>query len=95
MKCQHGNEILDVVIHKYGNGRPAIKLIDVDGLPYATATINVPTLVLADDEVVIKDYAENKGIYQSLVDAGVISEAKSTITVGFEKVSICNLNVII
>ena len=32
----------------------------------ATATVNVPAMPLADDQVLIKDYAENQGVLAAL-----------------------------
>jgi hypothetical protein len=56
-----------------------------------TATVNVPTIIIEDDEVIIKDYFENKGIYKALVDAGVISTAISKIDIGYGTSPICKL----
>jgi hypothetical protein len=59
----------------YGRtGRIALPLYAVeDGSPVATATVNLPELSLAADEVVIKDYSENEGMLDLLVAAGVVS----------------------
>ncbi len=48
----------------YGHtDRIALPLYDAtDGEPVAVATINLPELALAADEVVIKDYSENEGM---------------------------------
>jgi hypothetical protein len=91
MKLIFDNEILTTAIQKYPNGRTRIQLFDQDGFPYMTATINVPTIVLENDEVIIKDYFENKGIYKALVDAGIISTAISKIDVGYGTSPICKL----
>ena len=40
-KFYYGNELVSVKIERYGNGRKAICLYDVDGMPFSTATINV------------------------------------------------------
>lgn len=64
----------------YMNGRTAIQLNDiVDGCPVATATVNIPSVELADDEVIIKNYSENEGMSRALVDAGVIGPATQSI----------------
>jgi hypothetical protein len=68
----------DCILEKktYPNNRIALQLIDAeDGSPVAMVTVNLPDEQLNDDEVLIKDYSENEGIYQTLVDAKVISEA--------------------
>jgi hypothetical protein len=68
----------------YSNGRRAILLVDdVPGAPVAKATINMPEATLEDDEVIIKDYAENEGMTAALVEAGVIEpENQGMITAG-------------
>lgn len=57
----------------YSNNRKAIRLIDGDsGEPIATATVNLPAVELAENEVVVKDYSENQGMYVALLDAGIV-----------------------
>jgi hypothetical protein len=65
-----GEEPVKVTIHKrnYSNGRPALELFDAeDGLHYAYATVNLPDVVLGENEVLIKDYSENEGMLDFLV----------------------------
>jgi hypothetical protein len=52
-----------------------IQLIDSeDGFPVATASINMPGLDLLPNEVIIKDYSENEGMFDTLVNAGIIKK---------------------
>jgi len=84
----------DCILQKrtYPNKRTALQLIDSeDGSPVATATVNFPDEPLNNDEVLIKDYSENEGMYQSLVDAKVISEAIEFIQRGFVQIPKCKL----
>lgn len=54
---------------RYVNGRAKIDLHDsVSGVPITTATINIPEFPLEDDEVIIKNYFENKGMVDALVE---------------------------
>jgi hypothetical protein len=56
------------------DGNVSLQLIDMtEGCPIATATIN-PQVRLPDDEVMIKDYSENRGMIAALQGAGVIGE---------------------
>lgn len=72
--------------------RVAIQLTDAnDGSPIATATVNVPGVELADDEVIIKDYAENTGMLQALSDAGVVRTTGRSVAVGFVDAPVCKL----
>ena len=61
-----------VEFSQYPNGRTAILLKCDDGSPLATATINLPEVELNDGEVIIKNYSENSGIVNALVNAGVV-----------------------
>lgn len=71
----------EVLFHKYEEGGGhRIDLIDLeDGIPVATATVNVPGINLLDDEVVIKDYSENEGVYDALVKQGIIKKTNKSI----------------
>lgn len=60
---------------KYRNGGTVLQLFEVGtGAPVATATIFVDgvTQNLKEDEVVIKNYSENEGMYKCLQDVGII-----------------------
>lgn len=77
---------------KYSNGRTAITLSDAeDFMPIAKATVNIPEAHLEDDEVLIKDWSENEGIYQALVKAGVISKLIETVPSGYADAFKCKL----
>jgi hypothetical protein len=57
--------------------------------PYMTASVNVGH---ADpNEVAIKDYSENEGILQAMVEAGIVSEPIRTVKSGFVEIPICRL----
>lgn len=82
-----------VVFGKYPNGRTAIQLFDsTTNEPIATATVNIPEAKLADDEVIIKDYSENDGIYDCLLLAGVIDGVHRFVQAGHEYALVCGLN---
>jgi len=81
-----------VCITKYANDRIAIQLFDVeDNSSVATASINLPDIKLEKDEVIIKDYSENKGLLQVLLDAGIVEKTGKSANVGFVTVEICKL----
>lgn len=74
------------------NQRVALVLIhETEGDVVAYATVNVPEYPMNNDEVLIKDYSENEGMLQTLVDAGVISEPTGTIQHGFVILYVCKL----
>ena len=79
----------------YGNGRTAIELVGTDsdcsGELVAVATVNVPEVELKDDEVLVKDYSENKGMLAALVGAGVVEPTGREVDSGFVKLPVCKL----
>ncbi len=76
---------------RYANGRLAIQLHDDRGEPFATATINVPTMPLAEDQVLIKDYGENEGLLMALEEAGVVRTTGVRCRLGYVQADVCHL----
>lgn len=56
----------------YVKGGVAIQLFDTDGCPWATASVWVKPV--ANDCVAIKDYSENFGMSDLLIENGIIEE---------------------
>ena len=82
----------DVEVNRYANNRIALVLRHESEMsPIAVATLNIPEEELKVDEVCIKDYSENKGMYQSLLSAGIIKGVNRVIRQGFVKIPICSL----
>lgn len=86
---------LEVEITKYKNGQNAICIYE-EGEPYMTATIAVnvpgePFYPIAPNEVVIKNYSENQGILEALVEGGIIEEPHATIGMNFVTLYVCKL----
>ena len=80
----------EVTEHKYSNGRLALRLIDGDDhSPIATATMNIPEAELQPHEIIIKDYAENDGMHDALVEAGLIKPRHAVIEMGFVFADVC------
>jgi hypothetical protein len=77
---------------EYENGRTALELINAkNGEDVLVATVNIPEEKIAPDEVIIKDYSENEGILQVLVNAKIISEPIRTVHTGFVECPVCKL----
>lgn len=82
-----------IVKKKYLNGRIHLSLVDVkDGMQAANVTLNIDTVPVIDDMVIIKDYRENAGIYTALLAAGIIKPCERKISVGFDYGLICFLS---
>lgn len=78
------------VVHKqeYVLGGIALQLVSLeDGLPVATATSYVDGLM--KHEIAIKNYSENEGIMQLLLDAGIVARPHRYIKSGFVEFPIC------
>lgn len=89
---EHNGYRLRPQFSKYQNGQIAIRLLDLmDGMPYATATVCVEDDLLKEGEVAIKDYSENSGILESLMEADVIEPPHAFIQAEFVKIPICKL----
>ena len=64
-----------VALAYYNNDRKAISLYDEDDFePIATATVNMVNEPCEDDEVFIKNYSENEGMTDALIDAEIIKK---------------------
>lgn len=85
MQVRFKQWLCDVEQSSYKNGRMALVLNDAeDGVRIAIATVNIPNEQLDDDEVFIKDYAENAGMTKALVEANIIEEEPTrTVATGF------------
>jgi len=83
----------EIRIGKYKTeDQTSISLIDTeDGEPVAIATVCIPKVKVNPGEVIIKDYSENEGILDVLIEAGVISEPKRYIKTGYINCSVCDL----
>ena len=84
----------DCVIHKaqYQNKRIALELLDSESdESIAIATVNLPDIPLAHDEVFIKDYSEDEGMLQVLVDASIVEETNEVVSSGFVTIPRCKI----
>ena len=83
---------LSVIFNKYASGQNAIVLYDMsDGFPFMTASVALTNVELESDDVAIKNYSENEGILETLIEAGVISKPHSYIPSGYVNFPICKI----
>jgi hypothetical protein len=87
------NWLCDVNVKaKYSNGRRVISLTDAkDFSPVAKVSVNLPEETCLPDEVWIKDYSENQGIEQVLIDAKIISEPIAMMVQGNVIINKCKI----
>lgn len=71
-----GEDTYDVflnITNYRNNGRKAIQLLDAeDGCPFMMVTVNVPEVELAEDEIIVKNYSENDGVLQFLIQNNLV-----------------------
>lgn len=80
-----------VWLRRYANGNVRIDLIDTeDGAPIATATCNIETK-LEPNEVLIKNYSENEGVLDALIEAGIVSTPIRKVPTGYVSAELCKL----
>ncbi len=81
-----------IVMSKYlSTDNASIQLIDLtDGTPYAMATVNTGN-TLPSGMVAIKNYSENEGVLEALLQAGVIEWRGDTANQGYTKLHLCYL----
>ncbi|AUJ26574.1 hypothetical protein [Virgibacillus dokdonensis] len=74
MNVKFKNYNCNIMFGQYGNGNTAIQLIDEkDGYPVAVATVN-GLHKCPNDIVGIKDWSENEGMVDALIQAHVIED---------------------
>jgi len=77
---------------QYHNGRTGIELVsEKDGSPVAVATVNIPDVYLDKDEVIIKNYSENEGMLDTLVNAKIVEPTGRKVHTGFVECDVCKL----
>ena len=82
----------NVEFGNYSNGRVAIGLvISGTGEPMTVASINLPFVEMASNEVAVKNYSENEGILELLIAANIISTPVRFTQSGFIQAPICKI----
>ena len=65
----------------------------VDGVPYAVATVNIPELINVEGYVAVKDYSENEGMLQFLIDNDIVEPPVTHVESGYVKLPICKIKI--
>ena len=85
---------VDVHLTHYStNGRYALFLVDHETFePVAVATVNIPDKYITDNEVIVKNYSENEGMLQFLINQQIIDGGKCiSFSNGYVMLYICDL----
>jgi hypothetical protein len=79
-------------LHRYVVGAVAIAMVDAaTGEPVAKVTVNIPGVELGDDEILVKDYAENEGMLDWLLESGLVEHTGRAVSTGHVTVSVVRL----
>ena len=73
VKARYVDELCNVVIQRVC-GHLNLKLTDVDGMPVARVSFFDPGVNLEENEILAKDWSENEGIVEALIEAGVLED---------------------
>jgi len=78
---------------RYANGRVRLDLLDLmDGFPHSIATVNLPDVLLEDNEILVKDYSENEGMLDFLTANNIVIPTDKGVHSGFVWIPVCKLN---
>ena len=87
-----GGGMLTLVPVRYTNGRPGIRAETAGGEPVATLSVNLPYDDMKQDELAVKEWSENEGAADTLINAGIIDpRAHRSVTSGFVQVPVYKL----
>jgi len=84
-----------IIIRPYCSGRIYMELQELTFGPaksIARVTLDIDTVPIISDMIIVKSYRENEGMYEALLKAEVIKECERKISVGNEFGLICFLN---
>ena len=77
---------------KYAGGSTSIRLEDASsGEPFCTATVSLEHAHPGDGHVFIKDWSENEGVLNALMDAKVITGSLDRYPTGYAAADLCRL----
>jgi len=94
MNYVYQNEEVTISIGNYQSGRKAIQMYESEtGFPYATATTDLPGIAIKNyNEVLVKDYSENQGMFEFLTSNNIVTFTGKTVVSGHVELYICTLN---
>lgn len=92
IKVKYNNHDCLLTLIEYADGHQGLKLIDAESEfqePYLICSTNFEEL--EDDEVAIKNWSENEGMYQYLLEKNIITKNHRTIFSGFVIAPVCKI----
>lgn len=84
-------EDLVLKFFKYNNFKIGILILYKDGNLWGPATLNVEDARVKKNEIIVKDYDMNYGLYDALINANIINYKRKDLIVGVKTAKICKL----
>ena len=87
----NGERLTLIKRHFQKNGQMTVFLIDDTKFPLVSVNLNIPSVILKDNEIVVNDFGKNTGIKQVLIDAGFLHASGNWVQYENELCEICRV----
>lgn len=91
IKTKYIDDMGKLVWGKYPNNRDVLEIKSTFGNIIMRPSVNIPNVLIESDQIIIKDYSENEGILQCLMDHGIISAPLYEVNSGYTFCYVCNI----
>jgi len=86
------NKKFKILLKKYvHNNRICLLLVDSNEELYMCATVNLPEICVPENHVLIKNYSENQGILEALVNQKIVRDTGVVYPTGFVEVTLVEI----
>lgn len=76
---------------RYKDGSYALSIFDDYGEPLINVTKHVPGYKLQENQILVKNYSENEGILECLIEQEIIKNTGIVVPTGFVQLHVCDL----
>ncbi len=84
-------EEVTIIEKRYGNDRIALVMVDAQGTPMLTATTNLPVKYVRPGHVFIKNWSENEGVLEWLINNQIVEDTGERVNSGHVQVPLVKL----
>jgi hypothetical protein len=82
----------NIIKKRYSNGQLAVFYRDYDDEPIAELSVNLNSIELAPNEIILKNYSENSEIAKAFLDSEVFIPTGRYVLIGPHLCPICQVN---
>lgn len=72
---------IDFRLHEYKNGQTCVAVLE-EGCPFGKLTFSEDNIVLAEDEILVKTWSENKPWYDQILEHSAFTDTGRLVTIG-------------